>query len=167
MPIDMFDKRAAQLTVVFALLLAMGGDSLGQAPSPPQDLGEKAFQLEQQGNIAEAEAAWRAVIKVSPTNAEAFAHLGYLESREEHYKDAVISYRRALALNPTLPGLRLNMGLALFKDGSMKAAIQTFEPLLKTAAPSSPEAVRLTTLIGLAHYGLGEYAAAVPYLKQA
>ena len=40
-------------------------------------------------------------------------------------------------------------------------------PLLKIEPPSSPEALRLTTLIGLAHYGSGDYAAAVPYLKQA
>jgi tetratricopeptide (TPR) repeat protein len=32
---------------------------------------------------------------------------------------------------------------------------------------SSPEALRVVTLIGLAHYGLGDYATAVPYLKQA
>jgi tetratricopeptide (TPR) repeat protein len=165
---DMFVERFAKSTMMLAMTLtsAVAG-SLGQAPSAQQDLGQKAFALEQQGNVAEAEAAWRAVVKVSPANAEAFAHLGYLESRQEHYKDAVISYRRALALNPALPGLRLNLGLALFKEGSMKAAIQTFEPLLKSATPSSPEALRLTTLIGLAHYGLGEYAAAVPYLKQA
>jgi tetratricopeptide (TPR) repeat protein len=165
---DMFVERFAKSTMMLAMMLtsAVAG-SLGQAPSAQQDLGQKAFALEQQGNVAEAEAAWRAVVKVSPANAEAFAHLGYLESRQENYKDAVISYRRALALNPALPGLRLNLGLALFKEGSMKAAIQTFEPLLKSATPSSPEALRLTTLIGLAHYGLGEYAAAVPYLKQA
>jgi tetratricopeptide (TPR) repeat protein len=165
MPMDMFVKRSA---IGLALMLVMASVcSTGQTPSAQQDLGQKAFELEQQGNIAEAEAAWRVVVKASPANAEAFAHLGYLESRQEHYKDAVISYRRALALNPALPGLRLNLGLALFKDGSMKAAIQIFEPLVKSAPPSSPEALRLTTLIGLAHYGLGEYAAAVPYLKQA
>ena len=38
--------------------------------------------------------------------------------------------------------------------------------LLKSEPASSPQAVRLTTLIGLAHYGSGEYAVAVPYLKK-
>jgi tetratricopeptide (TPR) repeat protein len=38
--------------------------------------------------------------------------------------------------------------------------------LLKGAAPSSADAVRLEILIGMAHYGLGEYAAAVPHLRK-
>jgi tetratricopeptide (TPR) repeat protein len=93
--------------------------------------------------------------------------LGFLEARQERYTEAVPLYRKALTLNPAMPGLRLNLGLSLFKSGAPKQAIQTFLPLLKSAPPSSPEALRLTTLIGLAHYGLGEYATAVPYLKQA
>jgi tetratricopeptide (TPR) repeat protein len=76
-------------------------------------------------------------------------------------------YRKALALNPAMPGLRLNLGLALFKGGELKEAIQTFLPLLKSAPPSSPEAQRLTALIGIAEYGVGAYAAAIPYLKTA
>ena len=93
--------------------------------------------------------------------------LGLLEARQERYKEAVPLYRRALALNPAFPGLRLNLGLALFKGGELKQAIQEFKPLLKSQSPSSPEAQRLTILIGMAQYGLGEYAEAAPYLKKA
>jgi len=131
------------------------------------DQRKTAFALEQQGKNAEAETAWRAVLQGHPANAEAYAHLGFLEARQERYTEAVPLYRKALTLNPAMPGLRLNLGLSLFKSGAPKQAIQTFLPLLKSAPPSSPEALRLTTLIGLAHYGLGEYATAVPYLKQA
>jgi tetratricopeptide (TPR) repeat protein len=56
--------------------------------------------------------------------------------------------------------------LALFKSGALKAAIETFSPLLKEAAPSSADAVRLEILIGMAHYGLGDFSAAVPYLQK-
>jgi tetratricopeptide (TPR) repeat protein len=66
-----------------------------------------------------------------------------------------------------MPGLRLNLGLALFKGGELKQAILVFAPLLKATPASSPEAQRLTALIGLAQYGVGEYAAAIPYLKTA
>ena len=66
-----------------------------------------------------------------------------------------------------MPGLRMNFGLALFKAGELKEAIHTFDGLLKGQTPSSPEAQRLTILLGLAHYGLEEFAAAVPYLKEA
>jgi tetratricopeptide (TPR) repeat protein len=66
-----------------------------------------------------------------------------------------------------MPGLQLNLGLSLFKSGAMKEAADTFMPLLKDQPPSSPEVLRLTTLIGLARYGSGDYAAAVPFLEQA
>jgi tetratricopeptide (TPR) repeat protein len=160
--------RFAQLTIVLALLLAMeAAGGRGQTSAAGEDQRQTAFALEQQGNNAEAEAAWRALLKVHPANAEAYAHLGFLEARQERYTEAVPLYRKALALNPAMPGLRLNLGLSLFKSGALKESIQTFTPLLNGQLPSSPEALRLTTLIGLAHYGLGEYAAAVPYLKQA
>jgi tetratricopeptide (TPR) repeat protein len=148
--------------------LAMGtAVCLGQAPQTPESQRQTALALEQQGKNVEAEAAWRVFLKAHPSNPEPYAHLGLLEARQEHYKEAVPLYRKALAMNPAIPGLRLNLGLALFKGGELKQAIQELKPLLKSQPPSSPEAQRLAILLGMAHYGLGEYAEAVPYLKQA
>jgi tetratricopeptide (TPR) repeat protein len=128
---------------------------------------DKAILMEQQGQNAEAEAAWGAYLKGHPASAEAYAHMGLLEARQEHYADAVPLYRKALALNPAMPGLKLNLGLSQFKAGLLKDAVLTFQPLLKAAPAASPEAARLTALIGLARYGIGQYAEAVPYLKKA
>lgn len=140
---------------------------LGQTAAPADRQRQTAITLEQQGDNAVAETAWRAYLKGHPADAEAFAHLGLLEAHQEHYAQAVPLYRKALALDPAMPGLQLDLGLSLFKSGALKEAIQTFTPLLKSEPPTSPEVLRLVTLIGLAHYGLGEYAAAIPYLKQA
>ena len=137
------------------------------AQLPSGDQRQAAFSLEQQGDIAKAEVAWRELLKVHPSDAEAYAHLGFLAARQEHYKQAVPLYRKALALNPAMPGLRLNLGLSQFKGGELKGAVQTFDLLIKAEPQSSPEALRVRTLLGLAHYGLGEYAAAVPFLKDA
>ncbi len=140
---------------------------VGQTVAEPNGQRQRALALEQQGNNAEAEAAWRAYLRAHPSNPEPYAHLGLLEARQEHYKEAVPLYRKALALNPAVPGLRLNLGLALFKAGEMKEAIQTFQALLKSQPPSSPEVQRLTILLGMAHYASGEFTEAAPYLKQA
>jgi tetratricopeptide (TPR) repeat protein len=140
---------------------------LGQASPTLESQRQTALALEQQGKNVEAEAAWRAFMKAHPSNPEPYAHLGLLEARQEHYKEAVPLYRKALATNPALPGLRMNLGLALFKGGELKQAILEFKPLLKNQPPSSPEGQRLTILMGMAHYELGEYAAAASYLKQA
>ena len=126
-----------------------------------------AAALEQQGKFAESEAAWRAVLKAEPNSAEAYAHLGFLEARQEHYKQAIVLYRKARALNPSIPALDMNLGLALFKAGDLKEAAQLFNRLLQTQAPGSAEALRLKTLIGMADYGLQDHPAAIPYLKEA
>jgi tetratricopeptide (TPR) repeat protein len=128
---------------------------------------QTALSLEQRGKIPEAEAAWRAYLKTHASSPEPYAHLGLLEARQERYKQAVPFYRKALAIGPEVPGLRMNLGLALFKGGDVKGAILEFTILLKRQPASSADAQRLNTLIGMAHYGLAEYKEAVPYLREA
>jgi tetratricopeptide (TPR) repeat protein len=131
------------------------------------DQRQAAFSLEQQGKIAEAKDAWSALSKAQPSNPEPYAHLGLLEAHQEHYAEAVAYYRRAMALNPTMPRLQFNLGLAYFKEGEYRDALLQFNPLFKAEPSGSDEAQRLAILIGMAHYGLGEFAAAAPLLKQA
>ena len=152
------------------LVTAACGASQTAAPhmaAPQQEKRDAAIALEEQGRFAEAEDAWRAVAGARPSAAEAYAHLGLLEARQEHYAEAIESYRKALAINPASPGVRLDLGLSQFKSGALKDAVQTFSTLLKYEPAGSQEAQRLTALIGMAHFGLGEYGPAVPYLKKA
>lgn len=138
-----------------------------QARPVPETGRQTALALEQQGKNQQAEAEWKAVLKVHPNSPEPLAHIGLLEARQEHYKEAVPFYRKALAIDPSVPGVRLNLGLALFKAGELKEAIPEFETARKSVPGDSPNAQRLTILIGMAYYGLAEYPKAVPYLKQA
>lgn len=156
----------AVTAVLSSVLLVGAAGMFGQALSP-EDPAQTAVELEQQGRATEAEAAWKAVMKLHPKSSDAYAHLGFLEARQEHYTEAVPYYRKALALNPAMPGLRMNFGLTLFKAGQLKDSIAIFALLLKIEPATSPDAPRLNTLIGLAYYGLGEYTSAVPYLKKA
>jgi tetratricopeptide (TPR) repeat protein len=153
--------------VLWVGLLTVVDSNLAQVRAAPDSRRQEALALEQQGKNAESEEAWRAYLAAHPSDPEPYAHLGLLEARQEHYKKAVPLYRKALAMNPAVPGLRLNLGLALFKDGDLKEAIHEFSVLLASEPASSPEIERLNMLIGMAHYGLAEYAEAVPYLKQA
>lgn len=149
------------------LALAIPATGFCQTAVAPDPQRQQALALEQQGRNAEAEAAWRGVLKAHPSSPEPYAHLGLLEARQERYAEAVSFYRKALAINPAIPGLRMNLGLAFFKAGDLNEAIQEFSLVLKADARTNPEAQRATILIGMAHYGLAEYAAAVPYLKDA
>jgi tetratricopeptide (TPR) repeat protein len=126
-----------------------------------------AIALQQQGQIAEAEAAWHAILQSHPADAQACANLGFLESQQQHYAEAIDYYRKAAALDHTLPGLQMNLGLALFKAGRMKEAAAAFLPLYRKTSADSPDAQRLRLLIGMADYGARDYAGAVPFLHDA
>jgi tetratricopeptide (TPR) repeat protein len=158
-------RRAVQTVV--ALALASIAPVMMAQQSSYSVARQMPLVLEQQGNLKDAEAQWRAISKDYPNNPEPYAQLGLLEARQEHYKEAVPLYRKALALNPNVPGLRLDLGLALFKSGDLKGAIPEFTALMRRAPKDSAEAQRYTILLGMSHYGLAQYAEAVPYLKQA
>jgi tetratricopeptide (TPR) repeat protein len=155
-----------RLIAAVALLVA-ATSSVSQAPASLAQQKRDAMALQQQGSLTQAEAAWRQVLKLHLSDADAYANLGLLSAHQEHYADAIAYYRKALAIRPAMPGVRLDLGLAQFKSGDMKGAIQTFTPMLKSAPPASPQALRLAALLGMAHYGLGQFTAAIPYLKKA
>jgi tetratricopeptide (TPR) repeat protein len=150
-----------QRRTLFCLALFLAACLLASAQTD-QSQRQQAIAAEQQGRADEAESAWRAWVATHPTDAEAFAHLGLIESRQEHFADAIRDYRKAMAMAPAMPALRPNLGLAYFKNGDYRQAIDTFAPLLK----AHPDDDRLTLLTGMSYYGLNEYAAATPYLKK-
>ncbi|HVT99524.1 MAG TPA: tetratricopeptide repeat protein [Acidobacteriaceae bacterium] len=128
---------------------------------------DAAITLQQQGELAQAEVAWQTILKSHPADADACANLGVISSQQKHYGDAVRYYRKALAIKPSMPGLQMNLGLALFKSGDMKGSARVFVSLYHRTSPDSPDGQRLRLLIGMADYGAGDYAAAIPYLRDA
>lgn len=127
----------------------------------------EALALEQQGRNAEAEQAWKSIAGANPQNPEPYAHLGLLEARQENYAAAIENYRKALKLAPGMQGLEMNLGLAYFKADQFPDAIKVFSAELRKQPPNSPAAQRLTILLGMAHYGMGDYFVAIPYLQRA
>jgi tetratricopeptide (TPR) repeat protein len=144
-----------------AILLTCAVTVHAQQPTRADAIG-----LEQQNRTVEAEAAWKSLAATDPKSPEPLAHIGLLESRQEHFDEAASFYSQALALNPNIPGLQMNLGLAEFKAAKFPAAIKTFESEM-AKHPSEEQAVRLTILLGMSHYGMGDYLVAIPYLQRA
>src|SRR5690242_15756106 len=112
MAVELRLKPVVQCGIVFAITLFVAGSNCFGQTAAASSRRDAAFALEQQGKSIEAEAAWRKILENQPNDAEAYAHLGFLESRQQHYSKAVSLYRKASALNPSMPGLQLNLGLA-------------------------------------------------------
>ena len=161
-----FSARSRQN--LLALLVALECGLVAQKPSSaqtvdPTSLRANAIALEQRGDNAEAEEAWRTIANADTHDAEALAHLGLLEARQERLEKAIEFYRHAIAIDPNLPGLQMNLGLALFKAAQFPDAIQMFAAEIK----KHPGDQRLTILLGMSHYGLKDYFVAIPYLRRA
>ncbi|MGA8729087.1 MAG: tetratricopeptide repeat protein, partial [Terracidiphilus sp.] len=118
-------RRFVKFGICFGLTAITFG-CFAQTKAVPNTMRQSALSLEQQGNNAEAETAWRAILKSHPADAEAYAHIALLEARQGHYKDAIPLYRKALSLGPPIPSVRLNLGLALFKSDDLKESITVF-----------------------------------------
>jgi tetratricopeptide (TPR) repeat protein len=144
-----------------ALLLVVA--SVVPPPAIAQASRPDALALEAAGHHAEAEQAWRSIVERDPGNAEALAHQGLMEARQEHYSQAITFYRQAEAIDPALPGLQMNLGLAYFKSSLYRASIKPFTLELS----KHPGDQRLIILLGMAHYGMGDYLVAIPFLQQA
>ena len=147
---------------IVAAALSLAPALVGQVADQSQTR-LRALALEQQGQSAEAEQVWNSIAVTDPHNAEALAHLGLLEARQEHYDVAIDYYRRAAAINSDLPGLQMNLGLVLFKVAQFPDAIKSFSAEIK----KHPGDRRLTILLGMAHYGMKDYLVAIPYLQRA
>lgn len=156
-----------ELLAGVVLALAMAATHAGAEQNSYAANRQKALVLEQQGNLNEAAAAWQALTHAYPNKPEPYARLAVLEARQQHYKEAIPLYRKALAMNPNVPGLRMNLALALFKNEQLREAIPEFEAVLKASPADSPDAQRARILLGMAHYGLAQYAEAVAPLKEA
>ena len=112
--------------LVLALLLALHPLSLGDTgfrpsgrPQNPEaaasDIrtayvrGEKALQA---GDLNVAEKAFHEVLSRQPNDPGANANLGVIYMRRQQWDQALRYLRTAERLAPSLPGIRLNIGLA-------------------------------------------------------
>src|SRR5260370_6983623 len=94
---------------------------------------------------------------------EALSHaqIGVSQAQKQQYREAIQSYQKALAIDPTLPGLYLNLGLAWFKLGSFKEAITALDKE-NARAPSG----QVATLLAMSYVGLKQYNEAAQRVKR-
>ena len=120
---------------------------------------QQAIALTEAARFPEAEVAWKRLAQSQPRNPAVHAALAHVLAQQNLLDQAVVEYRKSLALNPHQPDVSLNLGLAEFKQGKFAAAI---DPFL-----AAEQSARTRVLLGMSFYGSRAYGKAVPYLQAA
>lgn len=96
--------------------------------------GESALD---RGDLDQAERSFRRVLTLDARAAGAYANLGVIHMRRKEWGKALANLREAEKLAPDIPGFRLNIGLAYYKQGDFRHAVPAFESVLKDVPDSS------------------------------
>jgi len=127
------------------------------------------------GKLDEAEKSFRRVLAAEPKSAPALSNLGVVAMRRQHWAEAVRLLTKASALAPKVAGIRLNIGLANYRESRYDLAIAPLESVVQeksgSGKDSSPEAVTAASqaqaryLLGLCYFFNGRYAEAAHTLE--
>src|SRR5947209_7570260 len=104
-----------------------------------------------------------AVARLWAADINALVRDGLNFSAQGQYDKAAKCYREALAIDPKLAPVQLNLGLAEFKRGRFGDAV----PPLKAALALEPDSFQARTLLGMSYYGARRYSDAVTTLAPA
>lgn len=105
------------MTFVFALLL------LSQVTPELRQAVDAGVRARQAGDLQTAAAEFRKVTQLAPDLAAGFANLGAVYFEGKDYTQSIPALRRALELNPNLPGTRTQLGTALLASGYAADAV--------------------------------------------
>ena len=116
----------------------MSGGARGMGPpgSPAQPLPQviqtlrQAWGLHQQGQLAQAEALYREVLRMQPDNSDALHFLGVLESQRGRREAGLALIDRAVAVNPRNIAALYNRGGILRDMGRLEEALQSYDRAL-------------------------------------
>jgi tetratricopeptide (TPR) repeat protein len=142
------------------------GQPASSASTPPPDPA-KLFQRGQEalahGQLDEAERDFRGVLQVDHQSGAAYGNLGVVYMRRKQWTKALDTLRRAehLSAMPQVAGIRLNIGLAYFRQNEFLKAIPRFEAVVR----DQPEAAQPRYLLGLCYFFADRWADAANTLE--
>ena len=143
------------LALIFALVLP------AQQATDLSTQFNRAVALQQQGNLSEAAAEYRAVLKHKPDYVEAQANLGVVLARLGKYEEAIQAYETAYQLAPQLTPILLNLGIAYYRAGQFAKAVEVFPQFLA----QQPDSIQARQLYGLSLAALGKDDEAIKQLE--
>ena len=134
------------------------GVARGADPRAAFEHGESALANE---DLDEAEKSFRQVLAFDPKSAAAYANLGVIAMRRKQWTTALANLRKAEKLAPTMTGVRLNIGLAYYRQNDFWRATPAFESVIK----DQPDSVQAHSLLGQCYFFTERYVEAVDTLE--
>src|SRR6266849_4768740 len=122
-----------------------------------------AQQAQKNSDYVTAEREYRAVLGIRPDFAEVHMNLGLVYQLQDQISDAMIEFRRALHLKPTLAGANFFLGVDYCKNGEGIKAL----PYLKAAAKQDSRRPDIWSWLATAQEISGEFHAEVATLQKA
>jgi predicted O-linked N-acetylglucosamine transferase (SPINDLY family) len=116
--------------------IAGKGPPPGYAPPPPQVIQtlRQAWGLHQQGQLSQAEALYRDVLKMQPDNADALHFLGVLQSQQGRREAGLSLIDRAVAVNPRSAAAFYNRAGILRDMKRLEEALESYDRALALKA---------------------------------
>ena len=162
----------------FVLLLATSAAGANPWQNPQAGVGVQAhgtavpalnlaqiFQRGQdalnQGQLDEAERAFRQVLASDPKSGGAYANLGVVYMRRKQWTKALEMLHEAEHLMPQVAGIRLNIGLAYYRQNEFLKATPPFESVVH----DQPDALQPRYLLGLCYFFAERWADAAATLE--
>jgi len=100
--------------------------TIPSSPSPgtdPSKLLARGEAARASGDLDRAEQAFQQVLAVDPKSAAAYANLGVIDMRRKRWTSPLTSLHHAEKLAPAITGVRLNIGLAYYRQNEYWRAI--------------------------------------------
>ncbi|MDB5601268.1 MAG: repeat-containing protein [Xanthobacteraceae bacterium] len=106
-----------------------------QRPTPAaiQEALQQAHGLHEQGRLAEAETAYRHLLKLHSTHVDALHGLGLLHYRQQRYDEALVLYDRLRVMLPRHPAILCDRGNALMRLSRTSDALADYDKALALA----------------------------------
>ncbi len=123
----------------------------------------EAYAAHRAGRLAEAETGYRAVLRLSPTHADAWHLLGVVAQQQGRAADAVMHIKKALSLREPDAATLTNLGISLAALGRNDEAAAAFEQALTR----DPNASATLFALGNTLRALGRLADAERRYRQA
>lgn len=127
-------------------------------------LFQEGYELQRQGQWADAMARYRASIRLHPT-AEAHTFLGWVHSLLGLYEEAIQECRRAIDVDPSFGNAYNDIGAYLVEMGRSDEAVPWFEQAMR--APRYDARCYPCYNLGRVHEKRGDWQQAIHYYRLA